>query len=63
MITAHVTATVEHKDGRVEFRSFTVAHWTINRLKRRIRERIKTETPDASVRCGNGYYVNNYGAH
>lgn len=62
MRTAIVTATIEYRDGRVEYRTFT-AETSIARLKQRIKERWGRNPDVAHVGCGNGIYRNSYGAH
>lgn len=62
MSRAYVTATIEHSDGTVRYRTFT-AVCTIARLKGRIRRQLARDTTVVHVGLGNGYYVNSYGAH
>ena len=63
MRKAIVTATIELKDGTVQYKTYSSTSLSISALKREIRKIWKAKPETKYVLCGNGIYQNSYGAH
>jgi hypothetical protein len=59
---AHLTVTVEHKDGRLTYHNWRGIR-RLKSAKTRIRAHYETESPGCNVRFGVALWTNHYGAH